>query len=140
MTPRQKRFLEEFLVDLEVTAAAVRAGYSEKTAARQGRRVLEEILTRAVQGQVEAKPPENPVRTEGAATSESPATTESPAIPLAAIVAGLFKEATREGDGSSQSARVAALGHLVRVAGIADNVRHSGEIQYVPPYTPKRGR
>lgn len=32
MTPKQQRFVEEYLVDLNATQAALRAGYSEKTA------------------------------------------------------------------------------------------------------------
>ena len=32
LTPKQKRFVQEYLVDLNATAAAVRAGYSKKTA------------------------------------------------------------------------------------------------------------
>lgn len=32
LTPKQKRFVEEYLVDLNATAAAIRAGYSKKTA------------------------------------------------------------------------------------------------------------
>ena len=32
MTPKQERFCEEYLVDLNATQAAIRAGYSEKTA------------------------------------------------------------------------------------------------------------
>lgn len=31
MTPKQKRFCEEYLIDLNSTQAAIRAGYSEKT-------------------------------------------------------------------------------------------------------------
>ncbi len=34
LTPKQKRFVAEYLVDLNATAAAIRAGYSEKTANR----------------------------------------------------------------------------------------------------------
>lgn len=34
LTPKQKRFVAEYLVDLNATAAAVRAGYSKKTANR----------------------------------------------------------------------------------------------------------
>lgn len=34
LTPKQKRFVEEYLVDLNATAAAIRAGYSKKTANR----------------------------------------------------------------------------------------------------------
>lgn len=33
LTPKQKRFCDEYLVDLNATQAAIRAGYSEKTAA-----------------------------------------------------------------------------------------------------------
>ena len=32
LTDKQKRFVDEYLVDLNATAAAKRAGYSEKTA------------------------------------------------------------------------------------------------------------
>ena len=32
LTPKQKRFVDEYLVDLNATAAAKRAGYSERTA------------------------------------------------------------------------------------------------------------
>ncbi len=40
ITPKQKRFVEEYLVDLNATQAAVRAGYSVRTAngSRQLRR------------------------------------------------------------------------------------------------------
>lgn len=33
LTPKQKRFCEEYIVDLNATQAAIRAGYSQKTAA-----------------------------------------------------------------------------------------------------------
>ncbi len=36
LTPKQQRFVEEYLVDLNATQAAIRAGYSEKTAGRIG--------------------------------------------------------------------------------------------------------
>jgi phage terminase small subunit len=32
MTPKQQRFVEEYLIDLNATQAAIRAGYSSKTA------------------------------------------------------------------------------------------------------------
>lgn len=40
MTPKQSRFVEEYLVDLNATAAARRAGYSAKTADRTGPALL----------------------------------------------------------------------------------------------------
>lgn len=36
MTDKQRRFVEEYLVDLNATQAAIRAGYSEKTAGQIG--------------------------------------------------------------------------------------------------------
>jgi len=40
MTPRQERFIEEYLVDINATRAASRAGYSARTANEQGARLL----------------------------------------------------------------------------------------------------
>lgn len=40
LTPKQQRFVEEYLVDLNATQAAIRAGYSPKTAEQQGSRLL----------------------------------------------------------------------------------------------------
>lgn len=40
ITPKQQRFVEEYLVDLNASAAARRAGYSPKTAEQQGPRLL----------------------------------------------------------------------------------------------------
>jgi len=36
LTPRQRRFVEEYLVDRNATQAAIRAGYNRKTAGQQG--------------------------------------------------------------------------------------------------------
>lgn len=36
LNPKQQRFVEEYLVDLNATQAAIRAGYSQKTAAEAG--------------------------------------------------------------------------------------------------------
>ncbi len=36
LTPKQKRFCEEYVIDLNSTQAAIRAGYSKKTAKEQG--------------------------------------------------------------------------------------------------------
>ncbi len=40
LTPKQKRFVEEYLIDLNATQAAIRAGYSAKTADRIGPELL----------------------------------------------------------------------------------------------------
>ena len=36
LTPKQARFVEEYLVDLNATQSAIRAGYSKKTARQTG--------------------------------------------------------------------------------------------------------
>ncbi|MCT8574334.1 terminase small subunit [Glaesserella parasuis] len=40
LTDKQQRFVEEYLIDLNATQAAIRAGYSEKTARSIGQRLL----------------------------------------------------------------------------------------------------
>ena len=40
LTPKQARFIEEYLVDLNATQAAIRAGYSVKAAGVEGSRLL----------------------------------------------------------------------------------------------------
>lgn len=42
LTPRQQRFVQEYLQDHNGTQAAIRAGYSAKTAKQQGSRLLAE--------------------------------------------------------------------------------------------------
>lgn len=43
MNEQQKRFAEEYIIDLNATQAAIRAGYSEKTARSQGQRLLTNV-------------------------------------------------------------------------------------------------
>lgn len=43
LTEKQKRFVEEYLIDLNATQAAIRAGYSVKTADQQGSRMLANV-------------------------------------------------------------------------------------------------
>lgn len=40
LTDKQRRFVAEYLIDLNATQAAIRAGYSPKTAVQQGPRLL----------------------------------------------------------------------------------------------------
>ena len=41
LTAKQKRFVQEYIIDLNATQAAIRAGYSEKTASEQGYQLLQ---------------------------------------------------------------------------------------------------
>lgn len=43
LTDRQQRFVDEYLIDLNATAAAIRAGYSPETARQQGYRLLTNV-------------------------------------------------------------------------------------------------
>ncbi len=43
LTPKQSRFVEEYLIDLNATQAAIRAGYSAKTAKQQASRLLTNV-------------------------------------------------------------------------------------------------
>ena len=47
MTPKQKRFCDEYLIDTNATQAAIRAGYSEKTAYAIGNENLSKPEIRA---------------------------------------------------------------------------------------------
>ena len=43
LSEKQQRFADEYLIDLNATRAAIRAGYSEKTAAAQAARLLKNV-------------------------------------------------------------------------------------------------
>ena len=50
MTPKQERFIQEYLIDLNATQAAIRAGYSKKGADVQGHRLLGNVkISEAIQ-------------------------------------------------------------------------------------------
>ena len=46
MNARQQRFVTEYLIDLNATQAAIRAGYSRKTAQQQGSRLLTNVVVK----------------------------------------------------------------------------------------------
>lgn len=47
MTPKQQAFVREYLLDLNATQAAIRAGYSARTAEQQGPRLLGNVAVAA---------------------------------------------------------------------------------------------
>lgn len=47
LTAKQRAFVREYLIDLNATQAAIRAGYSEKTAQEQGSRLLSNVMVSA---------------------------------------------------------------------------------------------
>ena len=109
LTPKQQRFVEEYLIDLNATQSAIRAGYSEKTAEQQGYQLLQK--TSVLKAIEEAK---NQVskRTE---------------LTVDMVVNGLLKEAQDYAEGSTQSARVSAWAHLGKHLGMfKDKVEMTG--------------
>lgn len=47
LTPRQERFVQEYLIDLNATQASIRSGYSPKTANEQACRLLTKVSVRS---------------------------------------------------------------------------------------------
>jgi len=87
LNPKRAAFVREYLIDLNATQAATRAGYSEKTARQQGTRLLSDAsIQSAVQTAVEQR----------ARTTQ---------VTAEMVVTGL--QAIAEG-GTSESARVRA--------------------------------
>jgi phage terminase small subunit len=58
-TPKQQRFVEEYLVDLNATQAAIRAGYSERTARSIASQLLTKLNIQAAIQQARQKLAEN---------------------------------------------------------------------------------
>lgn len=61
LTAKQARFVDEYLIDLNATQAAIRSGYSAKTANEQGARLLAKV---SVQASLSEKIKEREKRTE----------------------------------------------------------------------------
>lgn len=61
LTAKQKHFIEEYLIDLNATQAAIRAGYSKKTAAFIG---AENLKKTQIQAEIQRRMAERQKRTE----------------------------------------------------------------------------
>lgn len=61
LTPKQQVFVDEYLIDLNATQAAIRAGYSEKTAEQMGYQLLQKT---SVQSAIEQAMNERQNRTQ----------------------------------------------------------------------------
>jgi phage terminase small subunit len=55
LTPKQQRFVEEYLIDLNATQAAIRAGYSAKTAQEQASRLLSNAMVSQAVSEAQAR-------------------------------------------------------------------------------------
>ncbi len=94
LTPKQTRFVQEYLIDLNATAAARRAGYSAKTAKAMG---CENLTKPDIQAAV---------------AEAQDARVERTLISQDEVIHGLKAEATYKGDSASHGARVSAWAHL----------------------------
>jgi len=94
LTPKQERFVAEYLIDLNATQAAIRAGYAVKTANREGSRLLSNVdIANAIAAGAQQR-------------------IQKAEVTAQDVIDGLYREATREGEGSSHGARVQAWGLL----------------------------
>lgn len=100
MTPKQQAFVREYLVDLNATQAAIRAGYSERTAAQIGSENLEKP---EIAGAIERAIKE---RSDRLSISQDD------------VIRGLQGEAGYRGPGASHGARVSAWTQLGRHLGM----------------------
>ena len=110
LTPKQQRFVEEYLIDLNATQAAIRAGYSAKTAQEIGSENLSKPMV--------AK----------AITEAQEKLSNKAQVTVEMVVQGLLNEAKDLSEGSTQSARVSAWAHLGKHLGMfIDKVQHTGK-------------
>lgn len=110
LTPKQAAFVTEYLVDLNATQAAIRAGYSERTAQEQSSRLLSKAI---VADEIKKRREKIGAKIE---------------LTVEKVLAGLMREADREGEGSSHSARVTAWSTLGKHLGMfAEKVQVTGQ-------------
>ena len=109
LTHKQQRFVEEYLIDLNATQSAIRAGYSEKTANEQGSRLLVNV---SISEAIKEAQQERQKRT--LVTQDD-------------VIRGLLTEAEWQGEGSSHSARVSSWAHIGKHLGMfKDKIEHTG--------------
>lgn len=104
MNPKRQRFVEEYLLDLNATQAAIRAGYSPRTANEQAARLLANVSVRS------------------AIAAGRQAQTQRTQITADYVVTRLKVEAELTGKGAQHSARVRALELLGKHLGLWQDV------------------
>ena len=100
LTPKQQKFVQEYLIDLNASRSAVRAGYSQRNADKIGPELLGKTrVARAIQ---EAQQHQS----------------ERTQITADLVLQGLLTEARGWGKDTSPAARIAAWAHLGRHLGM----------------------
>jgi len=103
LSPKRAKFVQEYLIDLNATAAYVRAGYTTGNADVCGPRLLGNV---GVQGAIKAA---------------QAARAERVAIDQDYVIRRLVVEAEREDEGATHGARVSALTTLARHLGMLND-------------------
>lgn len=115
LKPQQEKFVIEYLKTPEnATDAAIRAGYSSKTATAQASRLLTNVNVKKA---IEAEQDKTRERVK-----------EEVGLTVGMVIQGLLNEARDLSEGSTQSARVAAWAHLGKHLGMfKEKIEHTGK-------------
>ena len=100
LNPRQIAFINEYLISFNITQAAIKAGYSEKTAYSIG---SENLKKPEIKLEIDRRMKE--LEKDALITKEM-------------VIKGLLNEAQEYGEGASHSARVSAWSHLGKHLGM----------------------
>jgi len=100
LTAKQQCFVEEYLIDLNATQAAIRAGYSENSAQEQSSRLLSNVMV------------------EEAVSKTIKKRSDKTGVTINQVVTGLLTEAQGGVDDSTPASRVSAWGLLGRHLGM----------------------
>lgn len=84
LTPKRQRFAEEYVTDCNGTQAAIRAGYSPRTAAQQGYRMLTGVDVQAEVARLQAAQAATALVTKAEAARAVVAIARDPTVPPAA--------------------------------------------------------
>lgn len=156
MTPKQQAFVDEYLIDLNATQAATRAGYSARTANEQGARLLANAsVSAAIAAAKRVRSEKTAVdaawllsRLADEATADVAdlydetgnvrAVKDWPLIWRTGLVAGIEVESIGEGAGrltkiklSDRVKRLELIGKHIDVQAFKDKIEHTGAIALV---------
>lgn len=127
MSPKAERFVAEYLIDLNATQAAIRAGYSKHTASSQGERLLRNVEVCA-----------DLKRRQAAIAETHGMSVDQHLADLKRIRDAAFDDRKFAASATAEMARGKVAGFYVDKVEMAANVR--GSVSYVanlPPRNPK---
>lgn len=114
LTPKKLKFVNEYMIDLNATAAAERSGYSKKTAYSQGQRLLKDVEIAALIKE------QKDVFAESAKLSRDE---------IAENLAKVIQKFLLDGYNTSQALRAIEIYNKMHGYNEPDKVEHSGEVK-----------